>query len=279
MLEAEYIRQLVARCLHEDVGTGDLTAMLVPDGTIRGQLISRQRAVICGTELFDEVFRQLDAGIRVDWRVDDGDDIETDQVLATLSGPARAVLTGERSALNLLQTLSGTATSTRSYVSLTRGSGARILDTRKTIPGLRLAQKYAVRCGGGQNHRIGLFDGILIKENHLRSAGSITAALTQARARAPAGCLIEVEVESIDELREALAAGATRVLLDNFSLAALREAVVVNDGRAALEASGGIDAHTVAAVAQTGVDYVSIGTLTKDLEAVDFSLLFTDAQR
>lgn len=277
MLQVEYVRRLVERCLSEDVGSGDLTARLVPDKAIRGQLISRQQAVLCGIDLFDEVFRQLDTSITVDWRVGDGDGIDNGQILCTLRGPAQAILTGERSALNLLQTLSGTATRTREFVELTRGSGTRILDTRKTIPGLRLAQKYAVRCGGGHNHRIGLYDGILIKENHLRSAGSVTAALAQALASAPDGCLIEVEVESIDELREALAAGAQRVLLDNFSPADLREAVALNAGRAELEASGGIDEHNLNEVAQTGVDYVSIGALTKDLVAVDFTLLFTDA--
>ncbi len=237
-------------------------------------LISRQDAVLCGTAWFDEVFKQLDAEIRIDWRAADKEPVTADQIICRMEGRALPMLSGERSALNWLQTLSGTATLTHRFVQRIAGTGAVILDTRKTIPGLRLAQKYAVRCGGGENHRLGLYDGVLIKENHLRTGDTIDTVLARARENSPADALVEIEVDSLAQFEQALAAGATRVLLDNFTVPALREAVAVNRGRAKLEASGGIDLDNVLQVAETGVDYISIGALTKNMEAVDLSLEF-----
>ncbi len=272
------IARQVAQALREDVGDGDLTACLVPETTqAQARVIARESAVLCGTDWFDEVVRQVDPACRVIWMAHDGDALQPDQLLCRVQGPARSLLTAERTALNFLQTLSGTATQAARYVEAVAGTGARILDTRKTIPGLRLAQKYAVRCGGGSNHRIGLFDAILIKENHIAAAGSVAGALAAAeRTREAAGrpLEIEIEVEDLAQLEEALAAGAVRVLLDNFDLAALREAVRLNAGRARLEASGGVDLETVRAIAETGVDDISIGSLTKDLHAVDLSMRF-----
>lgn len=270
---AEDITEIVRRALAEDVGTGDLTAALLPArNRAEAQVITREDAVLCGTAWFDETFRQLDRDFRIDWRVRDGESAPSGQILCTVRGPVRALLTGERTALNFLQLLSGTATVTRRYVEAVAGTGAVILDTRKTVPGLRRAQKYAVRCGGGQNHRMGLYDAILIKENHIAAAGSVTAAVAAARRTAPHGTVVEVEVEDIGQLREALAAGADRLLLDNFSLKRLREAVQETQGRARLEASGGITLDNVRAVAETGVDYISIGSLTKHVRAVDLSM-------
>ncbi len=267
------IAETVRRALAEDVGTGDLTANLIPGATAaRAQVISREGAVLCGTTWFDEVFRQLDRNVRVEWNARDGEGIRENQVLCTLVGPARAILIGERTALNFLQTLSGTATAARRYVEAIRGTKAVVLDTRKTLPGLRTAQKYAVRCGGGQNHRMGLYDAVLIKENHIAAAGSVAAAVDAARRGAPAGTTVEVEVEDIPQLNEALAAGADRILLDNFSLKRLREAVQAVAGRARLEASGGITLDNIRAIAETGVDCISIGALTKHVRAVDLSL-------
>jgi nicotinate-nucleotide pyrophosphorylase (carboxylating) len=267
----------VARALAEDVGSGDLTADLIPgDARAEARVISRQAAVICGTPWFEEVFAQLDAGVEIGWQVADGERVARDQLLCTLQGPARAILTGERTALNFLQALSGTATRARTYADAVQGLATRILDTRKTLPGLRLAQKYAVRCGGCHNHRTGLFDGILIKENHIAAAGSITAAVTTARNLHP-DIAAEVEVENLDQLREALGAGAERVLLDNFSIDELRAAVAETGGRATLEASGGIMLDGLRAIAETGVDFISIGALTKDLQAVDLSMRFSMA--
>jgi len=269
------IAETVRRALAEDVGSGDLTANLIPGATpARAQLISREDAVLCGTAWFDEVFRQLDRQIHVDWNARDGEPVRENQVLCTLAGPARAILTGERTALNFLQTLSGTATATRRYVDAIRGTKAVVLDTRKTLPGLRTAQKYAVRAGGGQNHRMGLYDAILIKENHIAAAGSVAGAIGAARRGAPGGTTVEVEVEDIAQLNEALAAGADRILLDNFSLKRLREAVQTTAGRARLEASGGITLENIRAIAETGVDCISIGALTKHMRAVDLSLRF-----
>lgn len=268
------IADTVRRALAEDIGSGDLTAMLIgADTRARGRVISREAAVLCGSAWFDEVFRQLDPEIRVEWSIQDGDAVQADQIICHLNGRARPLLTGERTALNFLQTLSSTATAARHYATAVKGTGAVILDTRKTVPGLRNAQKYAVRCGGAQNHRIGLYDGILIKENHIMAAGSITAAVTAARSQS-AGVPIEVEVENLDEVREGLAAGADILLLDNFSLSTLREAVTINAGRAKLEASGGIDMAQLRAVAETGVDYISVGSLTKHVRAVDLSMRF-----
>ncbi len=269
------ITRQVRDALDEDIGSGDLTAgLLNEEADSRVEVVCRQSAVICGTGWFDEVFRQLDPEIVIEWRVADGDRVELDQQLCTLTGNSRALLSGERTALNYLQTLSGTATRARIYADRVAGTGVRILDTRKTLPGLRLQQKYAVTCGGCDNHRIGLYDAILIKENHIHAAGSITAALGSAQDLAPAGVGIEIEVESLDELREALQAGAERVLLDNFSLDGLREAVTLASGRARLEASGGVNLETIRGIAETGVDDISVGDLTKDVTAVDLSMLF-----
>src|SRR5882724_5035131 len=264
----------VSRALAEDIGEGDLTTALVPEkARADGRVISRQEAVLCGTAWFEEVFRQVDDAIRIHWQAQDGETVRRDQVLCRLEGPARGLLTGERSALNFLQTLSGTATEASHYAEAVRGTRAIILDTRKTLPGLRNAQKYAVRCGGANNHRMGLYDGILIKENHIMAAGGITAAVRAARASG-AQVSVEVEVETLEQLKEALAAGADILLLDNFDLKGMREAVAVTAGRAKLEASGGIDMTQIKAVAETGVDYISVGALTKHVQAVDLSLRF-----
>ncbi len=268
----------VARALAEDVGDGDLTAALVPAGRAgRATVVTREPAVLCGRPWFDEVFRQLDPAVSVSWDATEGADVAAGQRLCRLAGPARSLLSGERTALNFLQTLSGTATETRRYVRLVAGLPCRILDTRKTVPGLRRAQKYAVRCAGGSNHRMGLYDGILVKENHIMAAGSIAAAVAAARAagtRVP----VEVEVESLDELRQALEAGADMALLDEFSLVDLRAAVAMNRehprGPIGLEASGSVTFETLRAIAATGVDYVSIGSLTKHVRAVDLSMRF-----
>jgi len=268
----------VAAALAEDVGSGDLTAALVPaERNGRARIITREAAVLAGRPYVDEVFRQVDPRVEVEWHASDGDPVAPDQVLYRLSGPARSLLTGERTALNFVQSLSGTATATRRYADAIADLPCRILDTRKTIPGLRNAQKYAVLCGGGTNHRIGLYDGILIKENHIIAAGSIAAAVAAARssgARVP----VEVEVESLDELRQALAAGADMALLDEFSLDDLRAAVAMNRARAQgpmkLEASGGITLESLRAIAETGVDFISVGSLTKHVRAVDLSMRF-----
>jgi len=263
----------VRAALAEDIGPGDLTANLIPvDAVASARVVCRQTAVLCGQAWFEAVFRQLDPRVEIAWQAHDGDDIAPDRVLCQLNGPARALLTGERCALNFLQTLSGTATVTRRFVNALGDVHTRLLDTRKTLPGLRLAQKYAVRCGGGHNHRKGLYDAILIKENHIAAAGSISAAMTAARRLAPAGTPMEVEVETLDQLREALAVGAAQILLDNFSLAALREAVMITARRATLEASGGVGIDGLKAIATTGVDFISVGALTKHVQAVDLSM-------
>jgi len=273
----------VARALAEDVGSGDLTAALVPAGRAgRATVVTRESAVLCGRPWVDEVFRQVDPSVRVLWEADEGAEVVPDQVLCRLAGPARSLLTGERTALNFLQTLSGTATATRRYVAVIAGLPCRILDTRKTLPGLRRAQKYAVRCAGGTNHRMGLYDGILVKENHIMAAGSIAAAVDAARA-AGSTVPVEVEVETLDELRQALDAGADMALLDEFGLDELRTAVRVNRahprGPMKLEASGNVTLETLRAIAETGVDFVSIGSLTKHVRAVDLSMRFEfDAQ-
>lgn len=270
--EPAQIARQVALALTEDVGTGDLTAALIPQDTrARGAVIAREPAVVCGRAWFDEVFRQLDARISVTWDLDDGERMLPGQGLCRLEGPARAMLTGERTALNFLQTLCATATRTRAYVDAVAGTGVRILDTRKTLPGLRAAQKYAVTCGGGHNHRMGLYDAILVKENHIAAAGSIATAVARARHLHP-GVPLEVETEDLDELHQALEAGVDVVMLDNFGLDALREAVALNRGRTRLEASGGISLQTVRAIAETGVDEISVGALTKDIQAVDLSM-------
>lgn len=271
---AKQIRAQVAQALAEDIGEGDITAELIPATAVgAARVIAREDAILCGTAWCDEVFRQIDAGVAVNWLARDGDRLAPGQAVCVLQGPARALLSGERSALNFLQTLSGTATLASAYVAVVAGTGATILDTRKTLPGLRLAQKYAVACGGGVNHRVGLYDAILIKENHIHAAGSVAAAL-QGAAGLGVDLEIEIEVEDLDQLDQALAAGARRVLLDNFDLAGLRAAVALNRGRARLEASGGVDLSTVRAIAETGVNDISVGGLTKDVRAIDFSMRF-----
>jgi nicotinate-nucleotide pyrophosphorylase (carboxylating) len=269
------LEDTVARALAEDVGTGDLTALLVPEGArCRARVITREAAVLCGTAWVDAVFRRLDRRLKVQWHAADGDTVEPDRLLFELEGPARPLLTGERTALNFLQTLSGTATAARRYVDAIAGTGCTLLDTRKTLPGLRLAQKYAVRCGGGRNHRIGLYDGILVKENHIAAAGGIGNAVRAAREIAPA-VPVEVEVETLEELAEAFAAGADMALLDEFTTVQLREAVRRNRQLVSplrLEASGGIGLQNLREIAETGVDFISIGAITKHLKAVDLSM-------
>ena len=273
------IESTVARALQEDVGAGDLTAALVPTSArMRATVITRESAVVCGSAWFDEVFRQLDPSIVIRWDVQDGQHVAADTLLCALDGPARSLLTGERTALNLLQTLSGTATTTSRYVEAVKDTACRILDTRKTLPGLRLAQKYAVRCGGGTNHRIGLFDAMLVKENHIAAAGSITAAVTAAR-HASNQVMLEVEVESLVELQEALECGVDRVLLDEFTLEEMRTAVNLvrtHQGKqCGLEASGSITLENIQQIAATGVDFISVGSLTKHLRAIDLSMRFS----
>ena len=266
----------VREALAEDIGTGDITARLIPeDATATATVFSREPAVLCGMAWFNAVFAELDSSIRINWKTQDGSAIEKDQLLCTLTGPARPVLSGERCALNFLQTLSATATLSRRYADRVADLPVKILDTRKTIPGLRQAQKYAVRTGGCHNHRTGLYDGILIKENHITAAGPIQQAIDKARNGNP-GMPIEIEVENKQQITAALEAGAERLLLDNFSLEALGEAVRQVAGSAELEASGGITLENVYDVAQTGIDYISIGSLTKNIHAIDLSMIFTN---
>lgn len=273
-LSPELIAAQVRAALDEDLGEGDLTAALIAaSDSLSVQLICREPAVLCGRPWFDQSFRQLDPGVAIDWLAGEAEQVAANQLLCRIEGNARALLSAERTALNYLQTLSGTATLAHRYAQAVAGTGVRILDTRKTLPGLRLQQKYAVQCGGCYNHRLGLYDAILIKENHIAAAGSVSAALKAAQGIAQ-GVGIEVEVESLQQLDEALAAGAGHLLLDNFPLQRLREAVVRNAGRARLEASGNVSLDTVRAIAETGVDDISVGGLTKDLRAVDFSLRF-----
>lgn len=274
-ISRDEIRDEVCRALSEDVGSGDLTAALIPAAAhSEARVITREAAVICGTGWFEMVFAVLDSRVVIEWQVADGDHVDANRCLCLLRGPSRSLLSGERCALNFLQTLSGTATVTAHYVRAVEGSGVRILDTRKTIPGLRRAQKYAVSCGGGKNHRIGLYDGVLIKENHIAAAGSIGAAVSQARAHAPKDIPIEVEVETLHQVHEALAAGADILLLDNMSLDEMREAVTIVNGHARLEASGGVTLENIGEIADTGVDYISIGAITKHLRAIDLSMRF-----
>ncbi len=272
-LNEEKVLTDVTRALEEDVGSGDLTARLIPPSrTAHARVITREAAVIAGRPWFDACFKALDLGAVIDWRVNEGDSVEAGSVLVEISGNARALLTAERPALNFLQTLSGVATATRPYVDAVRGTRAAVMDTRKTLPGLRVAEKYAVRTGGGQNQRTGLYDGILIKENHIAAAGGIAPVLQAAFDLAEGKASVQIEVETLDQLREALDAGARLILLDNFSLDAMREAVALNAGRAQLEASGNITLDNVRAVAETGVDRISIGSLTKHVRAVDLSM-------
>ncbi|MEW6313840.1 MAG: carboxylating nicotinate-nucleotide diphosphorylase [Pseudomonadota bacterium] len=270
----------VSTALAEDVGDGDLTAQLIPPEQLaRATVITRQDAVLCGAPWFDACFRRLDARVEIRWLVAEGGRVVPNQALCEITGNARAMLTAERPALNFLQTLSATATCTRAYVDVVADTQARIMDTRKTLPGLREAQKYAVRVGGGANQRAGLYDGILIKENHIIAAGGIAQALREAERIAEGRVLVQIEVESLGELEQALAAGARLILLDNFPLEQMRAAVRLNAGRAQLEASGGITLDTVRAVAETGVDRISIGGLTKDVRAVDLSMRFEEQSR
>ena len=262
----------VRAALAEDVGSGDITAALIPAAAqANARVITREDGVLCGRAWVDRVFAELDPAISLAWQARDGERISAGQQLFTATGPARSLLTGERSALNFLQLLSGTATTCHRYASLVAGTGVRLLDTRKTIPGLRIAQKYAVTCGGCYNHRIGLYDAFLIKENHIHAAGGIAAAVRAARQHAP-GKPVEVEVETLAELEQALAAGCDRVMLDNFSLAHMADAVAQSAGRVELEASGNVTEQTLRPIAETGVDYISIGALTKDCKALDLSM-------
>ena len=272
----DVIRDDVARALAEDVGTGDVTAALLPDTADIAYLLCKEEAVVAGRPWFDACHHALDPDVRIDWRVQDGDRVPAGTVLATLAGRTRTLVTAERAALNFMQTLSGTATTTASYVEAVRGTGCTILDTRKTLPGLRLAQKYAVRCGGGQNHRIGLYDTVMLKENHVRAAGSLTVAIRAARTAQPSLPLV-VEVETLAQLDEALSEGCERILIDDFDADTRREAVrrakaSPHDGRIPLEVSGGVDLSTLAGIAADGVDFVSIGGLTKHVRAIDLSM-------
>jgi nicotinate-nucleotide pyrophosphorylase (carboxylating) len=271
------VAENVAAALAEDVGGGDLTAQLVPASQhAQAAVITRERAVVCGRPWFDAVFRQVDPSVAIDWKVDEGAVVGAGTVLVELAGPARSLLSAERAALNFLQLLSAVASRTRAFVDAVAGTQARIVDTRKTLPGLRLAQKYAVRVGGGTNHRLGLYDGVLIKENHIIGGGGVRAVLERSRLLAGNAAFVMIEVENLEQLATALDAGATMVLLDNMSPATIRAAVKVNAGRAQLEVSGGVTLETVRALAETGIDRISIGTLTKDVKAVDLSMRLRD---
>ena len=268
---AEDVASDVRRALAEDLGSGDVTAALLPDAPDIAYLLCKEEAVVAGRPWFDACHRSLDPDVAIDWHVAEGDRVAAGTVLATLSARARALVSAERASLNFMQTLSGTATTTATYVDAVRGTGARILDTRKTLPGLRLAQKYAVRCGGGNNHRIGLYDTVMLKENHIRAAGSLSAAVRAARSAQPSLPLV-VEVESLAQLQEALSIGCDRILIDDFDIAMRREAVRIADGRIPLEVSGGVSLETVRGIAEDGVDCISIGGLTKHVHAIDLSL-------
>ena len=272
MISPQYVTDTVTRALLEDVGTGDLTASLIDSSALASATImTREAGILCGMAFASEAFRQTDPACQLDWRLADGDSLSAGDELCRIQGPARALLTAERTALNFIQLLSGTATTASLYAARVAHTGVKLLDTRKTLPGLRLAQKYAVACGGCHNHRIGLFDAFLIKENHIAAAGSISAAISTAR-RAATGKLIEIEVETTEELHQALEAGADRIMLDNFSLEQLREAVKTAGGRAELEASGNVTDETLVSIAETGVDLISIGALTKHVRALDLSM-------
>jgi len=272
---ASAIGSNVSGALHEDIGTGDWTAQLIAaDDNVSAKVISRSDATICGAPWFDACFRALDPSVVLEWHVEEGARVTANQTLVTIRGTARALLTGERTALNFLQLLSAVSTATRRYVDAIAGTRAKIVDTRKTLPGLRIAEKYAVRMGGGSNHRIGLYDAMLIKENHIAAAGGIVPALEQAKRIAPPGVWTQIEVETFEQLHTALGAGAKMILLDNMDTARMRDAVRITAGRAELEASGGITLENVRAIAETGVDRISIGSLTKDINAIDLSMRF-----
>ncbi|WP_435217354.1 carboxylating nicotinate-nucleotide diphosphorylase [Luminiphilus sp. nBUS_07] len=272
MLSLQYIQQLVDLALEEDIGSGDITAALVqPDSIAQASVVSREAGVLCGSIFVDAVFATLDPDITIEWLKSDGNLLEPNDTLFSVSGNARKILTGERTALNFLQLLSGTASLAQRFANHVAGTGVRLLDTRKTVPGLRLAQKYAVTCGGCHNHRIGLYDAFLIKENHIEACGGIAAAISAARQSAP-GKVVEIEVETLDELQLALGAKADRIMLDNFSEAMLRDAVAANAGQSELEASGNVAEHNLRSIAETGVDFISIGALTKRVEPLDLSM-------
>lgn len=265
----------IDRFLAEDIGSGDLTAAILPEAACASAIVmTRESMVVCGQAWFKAVFGRLDPSVQIVWECEEGAEVQAGGLLCRLEGSARSLMTGERTALNLLQTLSATATLARKYAKAVEGTGVKVLDTRKTIPGLRLAQKYAVRCGGCHNHRIGLYDGILIKENHILAAGSITRAIRSAEGL-QAGVMIEVEVETLDEMNEALAAGAKRILLDEFTLPMMREAVVMAANRAELEVSGSVTLEAIREIADTGVNYISVGALTKNVRAIDLSMRVT----
>lgn len=273
---SDTINNNITQALNEDLGSGDITANLIPaDTPLEVRLICREQAVLCGSKWFEETFKRLDPAVRINWFHTDGDLLQADQTVCEISGNGRAILTAERTALNFLQTLSATASVTHYYQSIISDTDCRILDTRKTIPGLRMAQKYAVTCGGGMNHRMGLYDAYLLKENHLAASGSIANAVQLARQMHPEALLI-VEVENLDQLQQAISAKIDRALLDNFSIDLLKQAVALNQGNIQLEASGNIDADTLLKIAQTGVNFISIGALTKNVRAIDFSLRFID---
>lgn len=270
----ENISSHVALALKEDIGSGDVTADLIPEeNQSKANVVCRDDATLAGIPWFNEVFLQIDPTIEITWNFKDGERVDANEIICTLSGCSRSILSGERAALNFLQTLSATATQTQQFVAQVKGTNARILDTRKTLPNLRDGQKYAVLCGGGKNHRIGLYDMILIKENHIMAAGSITAAVKQAKQLHPE-IRVEVETENLEEFREASEAGADVIMLDNFDLKTMREAVLENDGKISLEASGGVNLDTVRGIAETGVDFISVGQITKDITAVDLSMRF-----
>jgi nicotinate-nucleotide pyrophosphorylase (carboxylating) len=269
-----YLEETVDNALKEDIGSGDVTAKLIPEDDFSlATIITREPATICGIDWVEEVFAQLDSQVFIEWDVDDGDVVTAGQQLCSLSGATRALLTGERAALNFLQTLSSTATKAAEYTAAIAGTNVKVLDTRKTIPGLRLAQKYAVSCGGAYNHRVGLYDAILIKENHIHAAGGIFQAVEAARFNSPE-LMIEVEVENLDELQQALDAKVNRIMLDNFDLDLLRQAVCITNKQSELEASGNVTLETIRAIAETGVDYISTGAITKDIKAIDLSMRF-----
>ena len=276
MPSSEYVKGLVSLALSEDIGSGDITAGLVePDRKARARVISRESGILCGTQFADTVFSIIDPELEVTWHKQDGDSLIKNDLLFTVDGHARPILTGERTALNFLQLLSGTATLASRYAEAVKGTDVRLLDTRKTIPGLRVAQKYAVSCGGCHNHRIGLFDAFLIKENHIEACGGIGAAIARAHEIAP-GKPVEVEVENLREMSQAIDAAADRIMLDNFDEDLLREAVAINKGRSELEASGNVGLHNLRAIAKTGVDFISIGALTKTVQPLDLSLRLED---
>jgi nicotinate-nucleotide pyrophosphorylase (carboxylating) len=277
-MKPEDITQAVRVAIEEDIGSGDITGRLLPKRKADAKIITREEAVLCGSAFVSEVYRQIDPNVSIKWHVQDGDLVAADQTLCELSGEASSLLTGERIALNFLQMLSGTATTTRNYVKLLQGTATQLLDTRKTLPGFRAAQKYAVRCGGGKNHRMGLFDAFLIKENHILASGSIGQAVQAARNLKP-GALVEIEVETLEELSLALEHQADIIMLDNFDLGAMHLAVKMNAGRAKLEVSGNVTQDVIPAIAATGVDYISVGALTKHVKAIDLSMRLQSVER